>query len=188
MNEAKGIPHIVLLTKVDTATHTQILEKLAQYQRYQNRYEAIIPFSVTKGMPKEALLDEIAARLPDSPWLFDPEMLTTDTIRDIYKELIREAIFEKTSEEIPYESDVIIEKIDEEAHIDYVYATIVVEKETQKRMIIGKQGAGIKRIGKHARELMERFSGKKIYLDLHVAVRKGWSKNKETLREFGYIA
>jgi GTP-binding protein Era len=187
LNETKGVKHIVVLTKIDHAKQGDILKKLGEYQKYQDKFEAIIPFSVNKKVGKEQLLDEIAKHLPNSPWLFDPEILTTDNIRDIYKELIRESIFENMSDEIPYESDVIIEKIYEEDHIDKVYATIVVEKETQKGMIVGQKGAGIKRIGKSAREIMEKFAGKKIFLDLHVSVKKGWSKNKESLEEFGYI-
>ena len=187
LTEAKGVKHIIVLTKIDHAKQGDILKKLAEYQKYQDRFEAIIPFSVNKKVGKEQLLDEIAKHLPDSPWLFDPEILTTDNIRDIYKELIRESIFENMSDEIPYESDVLIEKIYEEDHIDRVYATIVVEKETQKGMIVGQKGTGIKRIGKTARELMEKFAGKKIFLDLHVSVKKGWSKNRESLEEFGYI-
>ncbi len=187
LTEAKGVKHIIVLTKIDHAKQGDILKKLGEYQKYQDRFEAIIPFSVNKKVGKEQLLDEIAKHLPDSPWLFDPEILTTDNIRDIYKELIRESIFENMSDEIPYESDVLIEKIYEEDHIDRVYATIVVEKETQKGMIVGQKGAGIKRIGKSARELMEKFAGKKIFLDLHVSVKKGWSKNRESLEEFGYI-
>ncbi len=187
LTEAKGVKHIVVLTKIDHAKQGDILKKLSEYQKYQDKFEAIIPFSVNKKVGKEQLLDEIAKHLPSSPWLFDPEILTTDNIRDIYKELIREAIFENMSDEIPYESDVLIEKIYEEDHIDHVYATIVVEKETQKGMIVGQKGSGIKRIGKSARELMEKFAGKKIFLDLHVSVKKGWSKNKDSLEEFGYI-
>ncbi len=187
LTEAKGVKHIVVLTKIDHAKQGDILKKLSEYQKYQDKFEAIIPFSVNKKVGKEQLLDEIAKHLPNSPWLFDPEILTTDNIRDIYKELIREAIFENMSDEIPYESDVLIEKIYEEDHIDHVYATIVVEKETQKGMIVGQKGSGIKRIGKSARELMEKFAGKKIFLDLHVSVKKGWSKNKDSLEEFGYI-
>ena len=187
LNEAKGTKHIVVLTKIDHAKQGDILKKLGEYQKYQDKFEAIIPFSVNKKVGKDQLLDEIAKHLPDSPWLFDPEILTTDNIRDIYKELIRESIFENMSDEIPYESDVLIEKIYEEEHIDKVYATIVVEKETQKGMIVGQKGAGIKRIGKRAREVMEKFAGKKIFLDLHVSVKKGWSKNRESLEEFGYI-
>ncbi len=187
LNETKGTKHIVVLTKIDHAKQGDILKKLGEYQKYQDKFEAIIPFSVNKNVGKEQLLDEIAKHLPESPWLFDPEILTTDNIRDIYKELIRESIFENMSDEIPYESDVLIEKIYEEEHIDKVYATIVVEKETQKGMIVGQKGVGIKRIGKRAREVMEKFAGKKIFLDLHVSVKKGWSKNREILEEFGYI-
>ena len=187
LSESKGVKHIIVLTKIDHAKQGDILNKLAEYQKYQDKFEAIIPFSVNKNVGKEQLLDEIAKHLPSSPWLFDSEILTTDNIRDIYKELIRESIFENMSDEIPYESDVIIEKIYEEDNIDRVYATIVVEKETQKGMIVGQKGATIKRIGQSARKIMEKFAGKKIYLDLHVSVKKGWSKNRESLEEFGYI-
>lgn len=187
MTAANKVKHIVVLTKMDHVKQGDVLKKLGEYQKYQDRFEAIIPFSVKKKVGKEQLLNEISKHLPDSPFLFDPEMLTTDNIRDIYKELIRESIFENMSDEIPYESDVMIEKIDESDTLDRVYATIVVEKDTQKGMIVGQKGEGIKRIGKMAREQMELFSGKKIFLDLHVSVKKGWSKNKESLEEFGYI-
>ncbi|WP_373031342.1 GTPase Era [Sulfurovum sp.] len=185
--QAKGVKHIVILTKIDHVKQGDILAKLAEYQKYQEHFEAIIPFSVNKRVGKKQLLDEISKHLPKSPFLYDPEILTTEHIRTIYKELIRESIFENLSDEIPYESDVTIEKIEEGDTLDKVYATIVVEKETQKGMIVGQKGAGIKRVGKLAREQMEVFSGKKIFLDLHVSVKKGWSKNKDGLEEFGYI-
>ena len=187
LNQQKGIKHIVLLTKMDFVKQADILQKLGEYQKYQDRFEAIIPFSVKKKVGKNQLLDEVVKHLPQSPYLFDTEILTTDNIRDIYKELIRESIFENLSDEIPYESDVTIEKIDEEDTIDRVYATIIVEKDSQKGMIVGKKGEGVKRVGKFAREQMEIFAQKKIFLDLHIAVKKGWSKNREGLEEFGYI-
>jgi len=187
MTEAKGIKHIVLLTKMDHVKQGEILKKLGEYQKYQDRFEAIIPFSVNKKVGKTQLLNEISKHLPTSPFLFDTEILTTDHIRDIYKELIRESIFENLSDEIPYESDVTIEKIDETDTLDTVYATIVVEKDTQKGMIVGQKGEGIKRVGKLARQQMELLSGKKIFLDLHVSVKKGWSKNRDGLEDMGYI-
>jgi len=185
--QAKGVKHIVVLTKIDHVKNADILAKLGEYQKYQSEFEAIIPFSVNKKVGKKQLLDEIAKHLPESPFFYDTEILTTDNIRDIYRELIRESIFENLSDEIPYESDVTIEKIEEDDKMDKVYATIVVEKETQKGIIVGQKGAGIKRVGKYAREQMEYFAGKRIYLDLHVSVKKGWSKNREGLEEFGYI-
>jgi len=183
----KGTPHLLILTKVDQVSNEELLKKITEYQKYQEHFEALIPFSIKRGGNPKALLDEIAKHLPEHPWLFDPEIMTTENIRDIYRELIREAIFEKLSDEIPYESDVIIDRVEEEEEIDRVYATIITEKETQKRMIIGNRGESIRRVGSLARKLMERFSGKKIYLDLHVVVRKGWSKNKKSLEKIGYL-
>jgi len=183
--EGKKTPHIIL-TKMDRIAQAKLLEKLGQYQKYQEHFEAIIPFSVTKSVGKTQLLDEIAKHLPQHPWLFDPELITTENIRDIYKELIRESIFENLSDEIPYESDVLINRIEESDRLDKIYATIIVEKEMQKRMIVGTKGEGIKRVGIVARKVMENFSQKKIYLDLHVSVRKGWSKNRGSLEELGY--
>ncbi len=184
--ETKKTPHIILLTKIDRIPQSKLLEKLGKYQKHQEQFEAIIPFSVNKNVGKEQLLNEISKYLPNHPWLFDSEILTTDNIRDIYRELIRESIFENLSDEIPYESDVLIGRIEESESLDKVYATIIVEKEMQKRMIVGTKGQGIKRVGMGARKIMENFSQKKIYLDLHVSVRKGWSKNKGSLEEFGY--
>ncbi len=185
--QSKNIKHIIVLTKIDHIKQGDLLKKLGEYQKYQENFEAIIPFSVNKSVGKGQLLDEIAKYLPTSPFLYDAEILTTDNIRDIYKELIREAIFENLSDEIPYESDVLIERIEENDAIDRIHATIVVEKETQKGIIVGNRGETIKRVGKSARKQMEFFSGKKIYLNLFVSVKKGWSKNKESLEEFGYI-
>jgi len=187
LRKDKNIPHIVLLTKVDRATNEKVLKKLSEYSKYANEFKAIIPFSVKRGGSKEQLLDEVSKYLPEHPWLYDSELLTTENIRNIYKELIREAIFEKISDEIPYESDVVIDKIDEQDNIDIVTASIVVEKDTQKRMIIGKGAQSIKRVGMYARKEMEEFSGKKIYLDLNVTVKKGWSKSKDLLEDLGYI-
>ncbi len=188
LRKNKNTPHIILLTKVDRVDNKRVLDKLSEYNKYSNEFEAIIPFSVKRGgVTREMLLDEVRKYLPEHPWLYDPEQLTTENIRDIYKELIREAIFEKISDEIPYESDVVIEKIDESDNLDVVTASIIVEKDTQKRMIIGKGAQSIKRVGKYAREQIEEFSGKKIYLDLNVTVKKGWSKNREILEDLGYI-
>ena len=187
LDQGKMVKHIILLTKIDHVPKFKVLEKLGEYQKYQDKFEAIIPFSVNKKVGKKALLDEVVKYLPKSPAFFDTDIMTTDNIRDIYKELIRESVFENLSDEIPYESDVTIEKIDESDEMDRVYATIVVEKETQKGIIVGNRGEGIKRVGKFARQQLEIFSQKKIYLDLHVSVKKGWSKSRGSLEDQGYI-
>jgi len=184
---AKDRPHILVLTKIDTVSNEELLKKIAEYQKFQDKFLELVPVSVKKNIGKEELLDAIIKYLPQHPYYYDPELLTTENIRDIYKELIREAIFENLSDEIPYETDVIIEKIEETPTMDKVYAMIVVEKPSQKGIIIGKGGETIKRIGKDARKLLEKFSGKKIFLHLFVVVKKGWTKSKKELEKIGYI-
>jgi len=182
----KNTPHIVLLTKIDRVKNEQVLKKLEEFKKYQDKFLSIVPISIKNESYREYLLDEIVKYLPKHPYLYDPEFITTSHFRDIYKEFILEAIFEKTSEEIPYSTDVIIDKIEEGEKLEKVYATIVTESKSQKMILIGKGGETIKRIGKYARVLMENLSGKKIYLELFVTVKPGWSKNKKTLSKLGY--
>ena len=184
---AKNRPHIVVLTKIDLVDNAKLLAKIKEYQKYQDRFLELVPVSVKKNIGKKELLDTIAKYLPKHPYYYDPELLTTENIRDIYKELIREAIFDNVSDEIPYESDVIIEKIEESPTLDKVYAMIIVEKPSQKGIIIGKNGQTLKRIGRSAREKMEKFSHKKIFLHLFVVVKKGWTKSKKELENIGYL-
>lgn len=178
--------HIIVLSKIDQVSQGDLLKKIGEYNRFSDRFEALIPVSVTKNVGKNDLLNAIAKQLDESPYLYDPDNLTTEMMRDIYKEFIREAIFENISDEIPYESDVIVDKIDEDGPVEHIRATIIVEKETQKGIIIGKAGSAIKRIGRNAREKIERLSGRPVYLDLFVSVKKGWSSDKKTLSDLGY--
>jgi len=160
--QSKCLKHIILLTKIDHVGQEELLRKLGEYQKYQDKFEAIIPFSVNKKVGKKALLDEVVKYLPASPAFFDTDIMTTDNIRDIYKELIRESVFENLSDEIPYESDVIIKKVDENQKIEHIYAQIIVNKESQKGMIIGKGGATIKRLGIASRNKIQELLGEQI--------------------------
>lgn len=180
-------PHIVLLSKIDHVSNEKILKKIQEYQQYQDKFLAIIPVSVTKGgIGFEQILDEISKHIPESPYLFNPDDLTTEMLRDIYKEFIREAIFDNISDEIPYESDVLIDKVEEFPGLEKIRATIIVEKQTQKGIIIGQGGAAIKRIGRDARLQIENLIGKKVFLDLFVSVKKGWTNDKKFLEDIGY--
>ncbi len=180
------IPHIIALSKIDQVSQEKLLKKIGQYNKYSDYFKALIPIAVPRKVGHKDLLDQIVKYLPESPYLYDPDDLTNELLRDIYKEFIREAIFENISDEVPYESDVIIDKIYEEPHIDKIYATIIVEKQSQKGIIIGKGGEAIKRIGKAARAKIEELSGKQCYLNLQVSVKKGWSKDKSYLEQLGY--
>ena len=182
----KNTPHILLLTKTDFVTSGEVMAKMDEYQKYNDKFKAIIPISIKKGRKQHFILDEVVKYLPESPYLFDTEILTTTHLREIYREFIRESVFENISDEIPYEADVIINKVEEKPNVEVIKATIIVEKQTQKGMIIGEGGVAIKRIGLNARKKIEKLIGKKVYLELFVSVKRGWSKNKENLRELGY--
>ncbi len=182
----QGRKHLIALSKIDQVSQEKLLKKIGEYNRFSDHFEALIPMSVTKNVGRKDLLDTIVKNLPDSPYLFDPEDLTTERLRDIYKEFIREAIFDNVSDEVPYESDVIIDKIDEEGAVEHIRATIIIEKESQKGIIIGTGGSAIKRIGRDARSKIEKLIGKKVFLDLFVSVKKGWTTDKQFLSDMGY--
>jgi len=185
LNNAR-VKHIIALSKIDQVSQDKLFKKINSYAPYAQHFEALIPVAISKKIGHEELLREISKNLPDSPFLFDPEDLTSELVRDIYAGFIREAIFENISDEIPYESDVIIDSIKEAGNLDKIHATIIIEKESQKGIIIGKGGEAIKRIGQYARMKIETLSGKKAYLDLQVSVKKGWTKDKSFLEEIGY--
>ena len=182
---SKNIPHIVVLTKTDLVSDEEVERKIEEYKKLKKALN-VIPVSAVEGKGKDELLNAIVKYLPEHPYYYDPEIISTEHIRDIYKELIREALFEKLGDELPYETDVLIEKLEEFDNLDKIYATIIVERPSQKGMIIGKKGKKIKEIGIYARKLLEQFSQKKIYLELYVKVVPGWSKNKKMLEELGY--
>ena len=180
-------PHILVLTKTDEISNDKLLTTIATFQKFSDKFLELVPISINKNINREVLLNMISKYLPTSPFLYDPENITTEYIRDIYKEFIREAIFEETSDELPYESDVIIDKIEEDGKIEKIFATIIVEKQSQKNMLIGQGGSTIKRIGINSRKKIEFLSGETVFLKLFVSVRKGWSKNKKSLEKIGYI-
>ena len=182
----KNTKHILLLTKIDFINSDELMAKLKEYEKYSDKYEAIIPVSIKKATKKSDILDEVVKYLPEHPYLFDPEIMTTEHLRDIYKEFIRESIFENISDEIPYETDVVVNKVEEKPNVDVIKATIIVQKDTQKGMIIGQNATAIKRIGKAARIKIEKLSGKKCYLELFVSIKKNWTKNKDALKSMGY--
>ena len=180
------VKHIIVLSKIDQVKQDKLFKKIASYNQFSEHFEALIPVAIPRKVGHEDLLKVISRNLPESPFLFDSEDLTSELVRDIYAGFIREGIFENVSDEVPYEADVLIDSIEEDDKLDKIYATIIIEKESQKGIIIGKGGESIKRIGKSAREKIERLSTKKTYLNLQVSVKKGWTKDKAFLEEIGY--
>lgn len=182
----KNVKHVLLLTKIDNVSNEEVLAKMKEYEKFSDRYESVIPVSIKKATTHANILDSVVKHLPEHPYLFDPEIMTTEHLRDIFKEFIRESIFENISDEIPYETDVLINKVEEKPKIDVIKATIIVQKGTQKGMIIGKNADAIKRIGRDARLKIEKLTGRKCFLELFVSIKKGWTKDKQGLKELGY--
>ena len=180
-------PHILVLTKVDESSNTKVLEKITQYQKFQDKFAALLTFSTKQPTYKKPLLDEICKLLPEHEYFYDPEFLTPTNEKEIFREFILEAIYENLSDEIPYLSDAIIKSVKEKPGITEIYASIITEREIHKSMIIGKNGETIKRIGIFARKLIQNLTGSKVFLKLDVIVKKGWSKEEKSLNKIiGY--
>lgn len=131
LNNSK-VKHIIALSKIDQVSQEKLFKKISQYSQFSDHFEALIPVAIPKKTGHKDLLETISKLLPESPYLYDPEDLTSELVRDIYAGFIREGVFQNVSDEIPYESDVIIEKIYEEKNIDKIIATIIVEKSPKK--------------------------------------------------------
>lgn len=180
--------HIVLLNKIDTLSKQELLECLESYKQYQDQNLGIIPVKAKDidTYTMHTILSLLAKNLPLHPHFYDNDMISTTIMRDIYKEAIREAVFERFSDEIPYESDVKILKVTEKPRILYIKAQIIVAKDSQKAMIIGRNGETIKSLGSIARKKCEYLAEQKVFLELIVKTIKGWNTSKETLKEIGY--
>ena len=180
-------PHILVLTKVDESSNAKVLEKIAQYQKFQDKFAALLTFSTKQPTYKKPLLDEICKLLPEHEYFYDPEFLTPTNEKEIFREFILEAIYENLSDEIPYLSDAIIKSVKEKTGITEIYASIITERDIHKSMIIGKNGETIKRIGIFARKLIQNLTNTKVFLKLDVVVKKGWSKEEKSLNQIiGY--
>ena len=180
-------PHILVLTKVDESSNAKVLEKITQYQKFQEKFAALLTFSTKQPTYKKPLLDEICKLLPEHEYFYDPEFLTPTNEKEIFREFILEAIYENLSDEIPYLSDAIIKSVKEKTGITEIYASIITERNIHKSMIIGKNGETIKRIGIFARKLIQNLTNTKVFLKLDVVVKKGWSKEEKSLNQIiGY--
>ena len=180
-------PHILVLTKVDESSNAKVLEKITKYQKFQDKFAALLTFSTKQPTYKKPLLDEICKLLPEHEYFYDPEFLTPTNEKEIFREFILEAIYENLSDEIPYLSDAIIKSVKEKPGITEIYASIITERDIHKSMIIGKNGETIKRIGIFARKLIQNLTNTKVFLKLDVVVKKGWSKEEKSLNQIiGY--
>ena len=179
------IPVLLLLNKIDISDQTQLE---TQVQLWANKVPnaEIIPISALEGFQVKEVLDRIIELLPESPAFYPKDQLTDKPERFFINENIREKILIHYKKEIPYAVEVDTEEFFEEENIIRIRSVIMVERETQKGIIIGHKGSALKRVGVEARKDLEKFFGKQIHLELYVKVNKNWRSNQNMLRRFGY--
>jgi GTPase len=172
----------LLLNKVDLFEKTKLLPVIEAWtQRFA--FAQIIPISAAKEISKEDLLTAVVNALPEGPKYFPEDQITDQPERFLVAELIREQILINTAQEVPYASGVRIERFEEGAKLTKISALIFVEREGQKAIVIGKQGAMLKQIGTRARQQIERILGQKVFLELFVKVREGWRESPQEVDE-----
>lgn len=177
---------ILILNKIDLLGKPKILPLIGLYQKWYS-FDAIVPISALNKEGLDVLKQEIEKNLPLSPPFYDKEAITDQPERFFVSELIREQIFRSYHEEIPYASEVVIKEFKERSKgKDYIEAIIFVERDSQKGILIGAKGAKLKEVGAKARNVIEQFLGRKIYLDLRVKVSPSWRRSKSKLKEMGY--
>ena len=180
-----GIPTVVVINKIDLST-PEALDALVDKWRQELPEAQIVPASAKENFNIEGLFKTILALLPEGPAFYPKETLTDKTLRFFASEIIREKILKFYDKEIPYCCEIEIDSYREEPTIDRIAATIYVARDSQKGILIGHKGEKLKRVGQTAREDMEEFLGKKVFLQLFVKVSDDWRNNERQLRRFGY--
>jgi len=177
-----GKPVILVLNKLDRVADRKALLPFVAGLQQLRPFAAIVPVSASRDEGLEALLSEIARHLPESEALYDTDEITDRDERFLAAEFIREKIFRLLGDELPYFSNVVIDHFEQEGQLRRIFASIVVDKPGQKPIVLGKDGAMIKRIATEARADMERLFGGTIYLEVWVRVKSGWADDPATLR------
>jgi len=190
INQLQGIstPVILALNKIDLLSKTAILPLIDSFRRLY-RFRDIVPVSGLTGENADYLAELIIGCLPEGPGYYPDGMVTDQPESFIMSEIIREKVLQLTEQEVPHAVTVVVEQVEERANnLLSVRAFIYTERKSQKGILIGKNGAMLKEIGKRAREEMEALFGSRIYLDLWVKVKTGWRNNDDYLKRFGYLS
>jgi len=184
LKESK-IPVLLLLNKID-ASDQQTLEEQTQYWQEQLPSAEIHPISALRNFNVKEVFERILELLPEAPPYFPKDQLTDKPERFFVNEIIREKILEHYKKEIPYSVEIETEEFLEDEKIIRIRSIIMVERESQKGIIIGHKGAALKRVGVASRKDLEKFFDKQVYIELYVKVNKNWRSNPNQLRRFGY--
>jgi GTP-binding protein Era len=179
-----GLPVVLALNKIDTLPKPRILPALEAWGQF-GRFDDIVPISALRGENLDRLESVLVGRLPEGPALYPDDFVTDLPERFFVAEMVRERILQHTREEIPYVTGVVIESFKEEAALVRIEAAVLVERENQKGILIGRGGSMLKKIGTEARGQIEAFLGTKVYLGLFVKVRERWRENEGILGAMG---
>ncbi len=183
----ENIPVLLVINKIDLLKSNEELEKLVETWKTRLPKAEVFPTSAKEHFNIDNLKARIVELLPPSPPFFGKDALTDKPARFFVTEIIREKLLLNYDKEIPYSTEVLVEKFDEKDNSIHIMAVIYVERDSQKGIIIGKGGEKIKKVGIEAREDIEKFFDKKVYLELFVKVEKDWRNRENKLRAFGYI-
>jgi GTP-binding protein Era len=185
--KAARAPRICVLTKTDIATPDEIAAQLAAAEKLM-KWDAIVALSSKSGKNVEAFIEEVVQFLPEGPTWFPPDMKTDLTDEIMVAEFIREKILRTFRDEVPHSIGVAVDLMEYQKRKDLtrIFATIYVERDSQKGIIIGKGGAAIREIGVAARRDLEHLLGNKVYLDLNVKLKKNWRRDANQIKRFGY--
>ncbi|WP_309089829.1 GTPase Era [Domibacillus sp.] len=180
-------PIFLVINKIDRIHPDKLMELIVQYKEFLP-FAEIVPISALEGNNVDRLLEQVEKMLPEGPQYYPADQVTDHPERFIVSELIREKVLHLTREEVPHSIAVVIDKISKRDGKDMidVMATIIVERDSQKGIVIGKQGALLKEIGKRSRRDIEHLLGSKVFLELWVKVQKDWRNKSANLRDFGF--
>ena len=181
-----NVPVILLANKFDLVHRRGDLAPWLRSMQERHPFTEFVPMSAKTAKDIERLFGICEKFLPQQPWMHDPDDLTDRSERFMASEMVREKLFRLTGDELPYTSTVIIDKFEEEGTLKRIAATIVVEREGHKGMVIGEGGEKLKRIGTEARQELEKLWDCKVFLELWVKVRSGWADDDARVRSFGY--
>ena len=186
-----GKPVLLVANKLDEVTRREDLLPWLQAMQARHPYAEFVPMSAHKAADVQRLLGILEPYLPEQPWLHDEDTVSERSERFLASEIIREKLFRLSGDELPYTSTVVIDRFEEEpgrqaSRMVRIAATIVVEREAHKGMVIGAAGERLKRIGSEARQDLERLLDAKVFLEVWVKVRGGWADDEAHLRSYGY--
>ncbi|MDR0619489.1 MAG: GTPase Era [Bacteroidales bacterium] len=180
-----GKPVLLLINKIDLSTQAEITAKIAQWQAELPQAE-VLPVSALHKFGLDTVLASILKKLPVGEPYYPKDDISDKDVRFFVKDIIRQKILTFYKKEVPYSVEVVIDDYTESAKLHRISATIYVERESQKGIIIGHRGTALKHVGTEARRGIENFTGKKIFLGLQVKVMKNWRSSEDALRRFGY--